>query len=104
MTNKERIKILEEYISHNNGRTIYFCFMPYMLTFTLKQKLKELRNFRLLEACEDCGGVYKIYSHGGITAFMKPIWKFPKDVDIDTYNKWKIEIAKRAIELLSESE
>ena len=102
MTNKQRIKILEEYISHNNDRIIYFCFMPYMLTFTPKQKVKELEMFRLLEACKDCGGVYTIHSHEGITAFMKPIWKFPKDVDIDTYNEWKKEIAKRAIELLAE--
>ena len=102
MNNKERIRLLEEYIAtFNTNEYMFFCYMPCMVRLKHKQKLKELRNFRLLEACEDCGGVYKIYSDE-ISAFTKPSWNFPESIKI--YNKWKIEIAQRAIELLSESE
>ena len=51
MNNKERIRLLEEYIAtFNNNEYMFFCYMPCMVRLKHKQKLKELRNFRLLEA------------------------------------------------------
>lgn len=101
MENKERIKILEEYITtFNSYEYMFFCYMPCMYLLTNKQKIEELKRFRLFDACVDCGGAYTIIPYYGVSPFKKPSWNFPGSIKI--YNKWKIEIAKRAIELLSE--
>jgi len=104
MTNKQRIKALEEYIAtfNNDYDRMFFCFMPCMLSLPLEQIIEELKKFRLFDACVDCGGAYTIIPYYGVSPFKKPSWGLVRDVKIDIYNQWKKEIAKRAIELLAE--
>ena len=100
MTNKQRIKALKEFIStFNNNEHMFFCYMPCILSLSPEHRIEELRKFMLLQACEDCGGRYKMDTPG-TSAFIAPSWNYMSNPKI--YNEWKRKVAKRAIELLSE--
>lgn len=114
---EDKIKILENLIKrYENGEVggyFFFC-LDIQEIKSSTNKLQVLQDLKLIEALELCNGITYTTGDNSCVAFQKIIsgktgimtfddYSMSKEfytMDMKEYNQWKIEIAKKAIELL----
>ncbi len=111
---EDKIKILEEWLFYPFTSN-YLCIGIPEIRYS-KNKLQTLKEFKLIEALELCNGITAIDSDvpTNVEAFIPTLGEkkglvdpetyandgTPNYTDINPYREWKIEIVKKAIELL----